>query len=174
VRGIYSGIQRYPVNVVAQAGDIINVAAGTYDEQVVIDGKNLTLQGAGVTTIIRPSSPTKLTVFHTYATGVLPGWVETQMASIVLVKNSSATILKNFWVDGVNVTSLPTGSNRLAGVLYGEATGTIDNLTITSIKTTGYTVRSYGIDLSAVSGSHNVEVKIVIYPIGPVMESRLW
>jgi parallel beta-helix repeat protein len=40
----------------AGAGDTINVAAGTYAEQVVVSGKNnLTISGAGPTTIIAPA-----------------------------------------------------------------------------------------------------------------------
>ena len=144
---------------VATSGSTIHVDAGTYDEQLVIDGKNLTIQGTGATTIIRPSAPSKLTAFHTYTTGVFPGWEGIVMAGVVVVKNTSSTTLKDFKVDGVNVTSLPTGSNRLAGVVFGESSGTIDNLTINTIKTTGYNDRTYGIDLSAVSGTHNIEVK---------------
>ena len=37
--------------------------------------------------------------------------------------------------------------------------GIVDNVTVTTIKTTGYVARSYGMDLSAVSGTQNVEVK---------------
>jgi pectin methylesterase-like acyl-CoA thioesterase len=36
-------------------GGTVHVAAGTYDEQVVID-KTLTLQGAGATTVVKPSA----------------------------------------------------------------------------------------------------------------------
>jgi pectin methylesterase-like acyl-CoA thioesterase len=43
-------------------GGTVHVAAGIYDEQVVID-KRLTLQGAGVTTVIRPSADNLTQVF---------------------------------------------------------------------------------------------------------------
>ncbi len=53
--GIYSGIQRYAIDRVAQAGDTINVGAGTYAERVVVD-KPLTLSGAGVGSSILDAS----------------------------------------------------------------------------------------------------------------------
>lgn len=53
VRGIYNAIQPYPIDKVAQAGDVINVAAGTYTEAVKIFSKDhLTIQGVGDETII--------------------------------------------------------------------------------------------------------------------------
>ncbi|MEI9947312.1 MAG: hypothetical protein WDN26_24260 [Chitinophagaceae bacterium] len=143
----------------ASNGFTVNVDAGTYDGQVVIDNKNITLKGAGATTILRPSSPSSIPSLYTYPSGVFPGWVGTVMASTVLVKNTTAVTLKDFKVDGVNVTSLPAGAGRLAGILLGESGGVIDNVTVTTIKTTGYANRSYGIDISAVSGAHTVEVK---------------
>jgi len=51
VRGIYSAIQRYPINRVAQAGDTVHVAAGTYNELVTIN-KALSLQGSNYTNTI--------------------------------------------------------------------------------------------------------------------------
>lgn len=139
-------------------GSTISVAAGTYDEQVVIDGKNLVLQGAGDTTIIRPSGPATLTSLYTYPAGTF--WPGTVMSGVILVKNSDATTVKNLKVDGVNVTSLPAGAARVAGILYGESAGVIENATVTTMVVNGYSTRSYGIDLSAVGTARGVEVKI--------------
>jgi hypothetical protein len=159
LRGIYSAIQKYPINHVAQSGDIVEVFSGTYDEQVVVNGLDITIEGAGNSTIIKPSLPTKLTTFYTYPFGTF--WPGAILAPIVLVENSGSgnVILHNFEVDGVNVSSLPVGSERLAGILYGESSGTINNVTVTTVKTSGYADRSYGIDLSAVSGTHAVDVE---------------
>lgn len=144
----------------AFSGDTINVAAGTYDEQVVIDGEDLILQGVGDTTIIRPSAPATLTQTYTFPAGTF--WSGTTASSIILVENASAVTIKDLKVDGINVTSLPlTGSpDRLVGVLLGVSSGTIDNATVTSIKTAGYANRTYGIEVSgADSGTYSVEVK---------------
>ena len=76
-------------------------------------------KAAGDTTIIRPSSPAKLTALYTYPAGTF--WPGTVMASTVLVKNTGAATVKDLKVDGVNVTALPAGASRLAGILYGES-----------------------------------------------------
>lgn len=144
----------------AAEGETINVAAGTYDEQVVIDGKNLTLQGVGDTTIIQPSAPTILTSTYTFPAGNF--WAGATTSSIILVKNAGAVTIKDLKVDGINVFSLPlTGSpSRLVGVLFGVSSGTIDNVTVNNIKTTGYADRTYGIQVSGAStGTYSVEVK---------------
>ncbi len=143
----------------ASNGDTINVVAGTYDEQVVIDSKSLTLQGAGDTTIIKPSSASLLTTFYTYPIGVLPAWVGLKLAGSILVKNNSNVTVKNLKVDGIDVSSLPVGADRLAGIIYGEAGGLISNVTVNNIKTPGYSIRGYAIDTSSVTAPLNIEIK---------------
>src|SRR3989344_4450935 len=143
----------------AVSGDTINVAAGTYDEQVVIDGKNLTLQGVGDTTIIMPSSESILATFYTYPLGVLSGWEGLKLASPILVKNAQNVTVKTLKVDGINVDALPVGADRLAGIVYGEAGGLISNVTVNNIKTPGYTIRTYVIDVSSVTNPLNIEVE---------------
>ncbi|NMX22149.1 hypothetical protein C5S30_06950 [ANME-1 cluster archaeon GoMg4] len=113
-------------------GDTVNVAAGTYDEQVVID-KALTLQGAGDTTIIQPSSLTTYVTTReaqssTVATGV-----------IVVNTGGSNVIIKNLTVDA---SSLPADRTlwfsptvdcmRFGGVFYYNTSGTIDNVVSTN------------------------------------------
>ena len=97
----------------AVSGDTINVAAGTYDEQVVIDGKNLTLQGVGDTTIIMPSSESILATFYTYPLGVLSGWEGLKLASPILVKNAQNVTVKTATTatkDVIVVTGLRKGA----------------------------------------------------------------
>ncbi len=156
IQGIYPTISLAVEN--AFAGTTIHVIDGVYDEQVVIDGKNLTLEGISTGTVIQPSSPAVLTETYTYPAGTL--WPGTVMSAIVLVKNVTGDVtVKNIKVDGVNVISVPTGASRIAGILYGEAGGVIDNATVSDIKTTNYIDRTYGIDVSAVAGGLTVEVK---------------
>jgi len=142
----------------ATPGDTISVAAGTYDEQVVIT-KSLTLQGAGDTTIIRPSGAGILTSVYTYPVGI-PIYAGVKIAGIVTVENvaTPGVTIKDLKVDGVNITSLPADAARLAGILYGESAGTIQNVTVNTIKTTGYVDRTYGIDVSAAGTAVSVEV----------------
>lgn len=141
----------------AASGDTVFVCPGTYDEQVVIDGMDLTLQGAGKNvTTIRPSASTILSTLYTYPAGTF--WPGTVMASIVLVTNSDSTV-RSIEVDGVNVTTVPAGAARVAGILYGEAGGVINDVRVTTMVVDGYTTRSYGIDLSAAGAARTVEVK---------------
>src|SRR3989344_4794273 len=141
----------------ANSGETVYVCPGTYDEQVVIASKDLTLQGAGDTTIIQPSAPAMLASLYTYPAGTF--WPGTVMASIILVKDTGATTVKDLKVDGVNVTTVPAGASRVAGILYGESAGVVDNATVTTMVVDGYATRSYGIDLSAVGTARGVEVK---------------
>jgi parallel beta-helix repeat protein len=141
----------------AVSGDTVMVCPGVYDEQVVIDGLDLTLQGAGNSTIIRPSSAAVLTDLYTYPAGTF--WPGTVMASVILVEDSDAVTIKNLKVDGIDVTTLPAGAARVAGILYGESGGTVNSATVTTMVVDGYTTRTYGIDLSATGTSRTVEVK---------------
>ena len=134
----------------ANPGDTVNVAAGTYDEQVVIN-KPLTLQGAGDTTIVQPSSADKLSQHFT-----IPWAGSTvEVASIITADGSANVIVKKLKVDGALVTDLPSGANWVAGILYRETGGTIDNVTSTNfaIGPAGITARTYGIIASAVGAN---------------------
>ncbi len=138
------------------SGGTVNVAAGTYDEQVVIN-KSLTLQGAGDTTIIKPSSAAKLTQV---LSGLFYGGGTKQIAGIIVanVSAGSSVTVKNLKVDESNVTTKPTGADYLTGIFYRETGGTVDMVNI--IGTGVWTPdRAYGMYLSAAANTVTVEVK---------------
>ena len=142
----------------ASPSDTIKVAAGIYDEQVVIN-KSLTLQGAGSKTIIKPSSAAKLT---TVLSGVYGGGT-IQVAAIVVanVADGTPVTLKKLKVDGENITAQPTGANYVAGIFYGETGGTVDTVSVVNmtVGVTGDAVRGYGFYLSAVTNTVSVEIE---------------
>jgi hypothetical protein len=131
---------------------------GIYDEQVIVN-KSLTIQGMGNTTIIKPSSAANLTT-------ILGGhfWGGTKQIAGIIVANAttgSNVTLKNFKVDGENITAKPTGADYISGIFYRETGGLIDMVTVTNmtIGATGTAVRGYGIYLSAIASTVSVEVK---------------
>ena len=133
-------------------GGTVHVAAGTYDEQVVID-KALTLQGAGDTTIIKPSQATAddFTLFTRYGGGSTAG-------IIVANANGASVTVKNLKVDGELITTQTgnlTGATGLHGVFYRETGGAIDNVTVEDIGI----MNGNGIYACAESNSVTVEVK---------------
>jgi len=130
-------------------GDTINVAAGTYDEQVVID-KSLTLQGVGDTTVIQPSGP-ELT-----ATTSIP-WIGTThtMSAIVSVETAGDEVtIKNLKIDGSLITSKST--TWQGGLVYLETGGIIDSVTVNG----GSTLpdRTAGIFAAAITNPVSLEV----------------
>lgn len=140
---IFSRIQA--AIAVAPVGATVSAAAGTYDEQVVID-KNLTLEGAGVGTIVRPSSAAKLAVVRD---GLLwfPG--ARQIAGIIVADIPGGTVtVRNLTVDQRGVAAMPVGAECLAGVFFRETGGAIRQVSIvgTGLWTPG---RAVGVYLSA-------------------------
>jgi hypothetical protein len=152
VPGDYSTIQA-AINA-ANHGDTIKVAAGTYDEQVVIN-KSLTLQGAGATTIIKPSADNLTQVF----TGLFWYGGTKNIAGIVVanVPGGSSVTIKNLKVDESLVTAKPVGADYLAGIFYHETGGLIDTVTVTG---TGQWApdRAYGMYLSAETKTVSLEI----------------
>ena len=142
------------------AGGTVNIMAGVYDEQIIIDGKSVTLKGAGDSTIVRPSVPDKLISSYVYPNN-LPIWSAVKVAGIIIVRNTgvSDVTIKDLKVDGINITTVPAGAQRLTGIIYGESAGTIQNVTLETIRTTGITDRTYGIDAIAVGSP--VSIKII-------------
>jgi len=143
------------------------VAAGTYDEQVVIN-KNLTLQGAGETTVIKPSTLT------TYITGAEEAG-STVTTGVIIANGAGNVTVKNLKVDASLLPAdrstwfSPSVANmKFAGVFYYNTGGVIDGVTSTNnnhitiptgaASTWGRQVQSFKIDADT-STSVNVELK---------------
>jgi len=110
----------------ALAGDTIQVAAGVYDEQVYIT-KTLTVQGAGDTTVIRPSAGSKLAQVITYGATTHRGIVE-------VAANGANITLRNLYVDGTSITNLaPYTAYYYSGILYFDSGGLIDHVTVANV-----------------------------------------
>lgn len=120
------------VNGTLASGDIISIAAGTYDEQVVITDKSITLQGAGAdSTIIRAVAWAGLSTYSDAVnitwTGVTQGRLPGASFRPVIYVNASNT---NFTVNitglTVDANSVQTGNTDfLVGVMYKNAQGRI-------------------------------------------------
>ncbi len=132
----------------ATEGDTIEVAAGTYDEQVVID-KSLTIQGQGDATIIKPSQATSnnFQLFSRKTGG-------SANTAAIVVANAEATI-KNLKIDGSQISSVPSGATMFVGILYRGVNGTIGSVTVEKINI----VNGNAIYLSSMGNEVEVEVK---------------
>jgi hypothetical protein len=131
------------------------VAAGTYDEQVVI-GRTLTLQGAGVATVIRPSADNLTQVF----TGLFWSGGTKNIAGIIVanVPDGKSVTIENLKVDQSLITVKPAGADCLAGIFCRETGGLIDTVTIAGTGAWSSSDRAYGIYLSAATNAVSVEI----------------
>ncbi len=108
----------------------VHVAAGTYDEQIVIN-KSLTLEGTGDTTILKPSQTTAST-FQLFARGTNSDGKDT--SPIIGVDTTGGTVnINGFKIDGASVASVPSGSSELVGIFYRDTNGVISNMNISNL-----------------------------------------
>jgi len=145
----------------ASAGDTIYVAAGTYQEQVVIN-KNLTLQGAGATstTIKAPASPRafKFPESSAWWEPVVIAFGGTETGGQISGSGVVTVTISGFTVDGNN--RVPTSGRRSAGILLRNVEGTIASNTVQKMYVDGaetFGIIAYGdsdvvIDGNKVSG----------------------
>lgn len=144
---------RHGVAAVASGGTV-NVAAGTYPEQVVIS-KAVTLQGAGPTTVIKPSAANLTTVL----TGLFwQGGTKDIASAVVANVSAGSVIIKNLRIDQSLVTSKPTGAGCLAGIFYRETGGSVHTVTIDGTGAWSGTDRAYGLYVSAAATPVSVEI----------------
>lgn len=143
----------------ASPGGTVSIAPGTYNEQIVINGKSLALKGAGDATIVRPSGGDTLTSFYAYLDNA-PQFPGMKAAGIIMVRDVGAAgvVIQDLKVDGSNVTVLPAGAERLSGIFYAESAGNIKNVTVNAIRTSGIDDRTYGLDINAINNPASIEI----------------
>ncbi|KUO74817.1 MAG: hypothetical protein APF77_11185 [Clostridia bacterium BRH_c25] len=121
----------------ASGGDTVNVAAGTFIEQLAIS-KDITLIGAGSSTIIQ--APDSLETKFTTTADNKP---------VVFVNNAAPTI-QNLVVDGAGKGNT---NYRIVGIGIYNAGGTVDNVEVKAIRNTPLNGAQHGIGIL----SHNSE-----------------
>ena len=121
-------------------GDTINVAAGTYVEQLDI-AKNLTITGAGIGSAIVCSPD----VLQTKFSSATFGSTKTEKP-VVYVHNAANVIIENLTVDGAGKGN---GNVRMEGIAYYDASGTVRNCEIKDIRETPISGAQHGVGIYA-------------------------
>lgn len=115
----------------AQNGDVIYVSAGTYNQAITINNKNITVTGDDETKICGPEDYNDIETVNAIAEESV------NYSAIVSIVDSNAT-LKNITVEGIpektdNVTNL-THTNRYIGIASINSTTLLDNVSVNNIK----------------------------------------
>jgi len=126
----YTTIQS-AVDAAEPAGDVIHVAAGTYLEQVLVDGKSLTIlgAGAGLTTV---QCPAVIQIFYTTSYDHYP----------VLGVQNGVVDLTGLTIDGGGQGN---AHQRFFGLDYHNAGGAITDIAVTGIRDTPLSGIQHGI-----------------------------
>jgi hypothetical protein len=114
------------------AGGTVHVADGTYVEQVVVDGKSLTIDGNGAATIIQAPN-TVPTCFVVSGADRKP---------VVCAKDGANLTLKDATVDGAGKGN---ANNRFFGVAFRNAGGEISNVTIKDVRDNPFSGVQHGV-----------------------------
>ncbi|MCX6833894.1 MAG: hypothetical protein NTW07_01975, partial [candidate division Zixibacteria bacterium] len=128
---------------VAVDGDVISVAAGTYTEQIRIDDKDITLQGAGIGQSIIEAVP--LTGRTTYSVTTWAGDLRTIDACIGVT--GSTVSITGFTIDGEAL-----GPDNFYGVHYFNSNGAVTNCRLVDITDAVGTGSSRVVSLAATHG----------------------
>jgi hypothetical protein len=113
-------------------GDIINVSAGNYEEQLTIDNKSLTIQGADVNSTFINSPVTLAATWSTPSVN----------KCVVGVINNGNMTLQNLTVDGLGRGN---SNNRFVGVGFRNSGGTVQNCKLLNIKDTPFSGAQHGV-----------------------------
>ena len=139
----------------ASDGDTINVAAGTYNERVVIN-ESLTLQGAGDPIIKAPDSSVAFSFTESTKSWepVVFAFGGTETGGVISGTETITVTISGFTIDGNN--HVPT-ADRSAGILLRNAKGDILNNTVQNMSIDGketYGIAAYGDSDVVISGNN--------------------
>lgn len=128
--GVVEGLSIQDAVDAASGAESVLVAGGTYREQVVIDGKDLTLRALVDGTIIE--APDALVMGHTAA----GNGGDRDRAAVVMVREAASATVEGFVIDGRGVGNTVFGADRpdFHGVLFFDAAGSITGNTVTGIR----------------------------------------
>ena len=118
-----------------EVGGTVNVLAGEYTEQVIIT-KNLSLLGEDDATTFIKAFASMPSCFTT----------PSENRPIVCVKDGAIATVSDFTIDGLG---LGNTNNRIIGVGFRNAGGTLSNSTIKDIRNTPFSGAQYGVAIYA-------------------------
>ncbi|MEM0985991.1 MAG: right-handed parallel beta-helix repeat-containing protein [Pseudomonadota bacterium] len=117
---------------IAQDGDIIRIAAGTYSEQVIVSNKEgIIFQGEGENTVIQ--APAALEVTQSGLPGPRGG---VSAAGVVSVLDSRDIRFENLTIDGDDAADAIVGTGRpyFVGLLFVDSSGEVDQVQVTGTR----------------------------------------
>ncbi len=146
VPSVYATIQ-LAVDAAASSGDVIHVAAGTYREQIKIDGKSLDLVGAGIgSTIVEAVDVGSRTIYN------ITQWVgdPRPIDACIGVVGPATVNISDLTVDGREL-----GPNNFYGIHFFDTSGSVTGCRIEDILYAAGPSQSKVVSLVA---THSVEV----------------
>ena len=169
----------------AHDGDTIFIAAGTFQEQLTLDGKHVTLSGAGQDqTIIKSPDVANLAVNLVDSSGGLPN-----QYAVVGIKNGADVKIQGLTVDGNDQGAAANGGGQFVGIYALNSDVVVDGVHVTKVdelvgQAASGNQRNHAIvaDSQAGAGEHTVTVqnslidlfqKTGIFVIGPTLTADL-
>jgi hypothetical protein len=142
----------------------ILVCPGTYPEQVLINGKNITLKGvafggADAAMVTAPSGglATNATSIYSDTTGGVCGGSGGCVQAQILVQNTTDATIEDLTLDATN-TNLTSCVDSPIGIFFQNASGTITrNSILNDIQPAGYTGCQGGLGIYVESGTTTIQ-----------------
>ncbi|NEU95283.1 beta strand repeat-containing protein [Bradyrhizobium uaiense] len=107
-------------------GDTIDIAQGTYTEQVLVNGKNLTIEGIGAVTVKASAN-----LHASFNDG------STDKYAVIGVEGHSNVTINNLHVDGQGQGGQAVAGADFNGIAYLNSSGHVQNSTITGVRDGG-------------------------------------